>query len=233
MIIWLASYPRSGNTFFRMVLNHRYGIQTLSVYEDRKVGLDGISDIVGHADASQHLEDIASSDELYFVKTHEPPHDYNPAIYLIRDGRDAIASYTQYKLSFKRSPWMTIRKKFTPHIGLRVMKDLVLSYDDYGGWSWHVQQWRQRPGTVIILKYEDLLKNPLEKTDRVIRQLGAPMKPVCLDPMPEFKQLHSASPHFFRKGRSGSWRDEMPDRLHELFWQYHGQVMTELGYSRS
>ena len=34
MIVWLASYPRSGNTFLRVVLHNVYGVSTYSVYED-------------------------------------------------------------------------------------------------------------------------------------------------------------------------------------------------------
>ena len=32
MIVWLASYPRSGNTYFRILLNHLYGIKTPMAY---------------------------------------------------------------------------------------------------------------------------------------------------------------------------------------------------------
>ena len=34
MIVWLASYPRSGNTFLRLVLHRLFGVPTYSVYED-------------------------------------------------------------------------------------------------------------------------------------------------------------------------------------------------------
>ncbi len=233
MIIWLASYPRSGNTFFRMVLNHRYNLPTLSIYEDSRVGLDGIAGIVGHVDVSGRLDQIADADQPYLVKTHEPPHDYNPAVYIVRDGRDVITSYTKYKLSFNRSRWSAWRRMLPPYSTINIMKNLVLSYDDYGGWSRHVEQWRNRPGKVILLRYEDLKENPLEESDRVIRMLGLDLKPTRLDPLPTFKQLHAASPRFFRKGLSGSWREDMPPSIQQLFWRYHGHVMSELGYSRS
>ncbi len=34
MLIGLASYPRSGNTFFRVLLNRYFGLQTYSLYDD-------------------------------------------------------------------------------------------------------------------------------------------------------------------------------------------------------
>ena len=36
---------------------------------------------------------------------------------------------------------------------------------------------------------------------------------------------------FSRRGKSGSWKDEMPDDLHQLFWSLHGDVMRRLGYT--
>jgi hypothetical protein len=82
MPIRVASYPRSGNTFLRIVLHRRYGIRTSTVYD-----VDGVAarlgpDSVGYADVSE------------FVKTHRPrdPADEDPAICLIRDGRDAVVS---------------------------------------------------------------------------------------------------------------------------------------------
>lgn len=34
MIIWLALYPRSDNTFLRLVLHKLFGVPTYSVYEN-------------------------------------------------------------------------------------------------------------------------------------------------------------------------------------------------------
>ena len=35
MQLWLASYPRSGNTFLRILLRHRYAIRSVSMEFDR------------------------------------------------------------------------------------------------------------------------------------------------------------------------------------------------------
>jgi hypothetical protein len=45
VIVWLASYPRSGNTFLRVVLHNLYGVPTYSVYEDD----DPVAERVGPA----------------------------------------------------------------------------------------------------------------------------------------------------------------------------------------
>ncbi len=50
MIVWLASYPRSGNTFFRVILNSIFDIKTYSIYDDKgDIGADEkTSETVGH-----------------------------------------------------------------------------------------------------------------------------------------------------------------------------------------
>lgn len=69
MIIWLASYPRSGNTYFRMLLNHIYGIKTRSVYDDPLLAnLKGSSELVGHELLNGSLEDLDQSKEFFLLK---------------------------------------------------------------------------------------------------------------------------------------------------------------------
>jgi hypothetical protein len=45
-----------------------------------------------------------------------------------------------------------------------------------------------------------------------------------------FDDMQKLSPHFFRKGRTGAWREDMPRELHLLFWRRHGETMRALGY---
>jgi hypothetical protein len=42
MIVWLASFPRSGNTFLRIVLHRHFGIRSAVVYD-----FDGVAERVG------------------------------------------------------------------------------------------------------------------------------------------------------------------------------------------
>ncbi|HMJ91237.1 MAG TPA: hypothetical protein VK530_15560, partial [Candidatus Acidoferrum sp.] len=90
MIVWLASYPRSGNTFFRIVLHHVYNLKTFSVYNDPELEKIGVAEVVGHETMPASLDELRSSSEVFFVKTHELPADKDPAIYIVRDGRDAL-----------------------------------------------------------------------------------------------------------------------------------------------
>ena len=112
MIVWLASYPRSGNTFLRIVLRHVYGVATYSVYEDddpvarRKVG----TDLVGYRPRPTDRTLMTDGPSVYFVKTHKRRKaDGFPAICLVRDGRDAVVSNAQ--LGHGRNPRLATSRR--------------------------------------------------------------------------------------------------------------------------
>jgi hypothetical protein len=102
MIVWLASYPRSGNTYFRILIHHLYGLKTYSIYDDLLLEkLDGTAETIGHERLPGDLEDLEQSESVYIVKTHNLPGDDRPAIQIVRDGRDALVSYTKFIQSFE------------------------------------------------------------------------------------------------------------------------------------
>src|SRR5262249_54086695 len=85
LMMWLASFPRSGNTFFRIILHEVYGIET--------------------AEYALHSRPYLQHDYTNYsvVKTHllpdalVPNDPTIPAVYLIRDGRDAVVSLAHYR----------------------------------------------------------------------------------------------------------------------------------------
>jgi hypothetical protein len=249
MIIWLASYPRSGNTFFRILLNHIYGIQTYSIYNDPLFSeLRGFADVVGHQKLEMDYEEMAASDELFFVKTHDLPSDCSPAIYLVRDGRDSIVSYAHYIMSFrdKMSPERSLQKSLRKPVkallrGLgwdehaAITKKLIFSAkgSQHGTWGENVQHWLKRDAVTFLVRYEDLIQAPTEYTIEAIDAVDLNNSLAIKDgTIPPFEELHQRWPQFFRQGKSGKWRQEMNQELQELFWNYHGGVMEMLGYEK-
>jgi len=105
MICWLASYPRSGNTLFRILVHRFFGVETWSRHGDSDAHdiKNTLSDVVGFVphDAldDAKLRVMAAGDAFALVKTHDlPPADNAfPAICIVRDGRSAIASYWHYR----------------------------------------------------------------------------------------------------------------------------------------
>jgi hypothetical protein len=230
MIIWLASYPRSGNTFFRVLLKHYYGLRTYTVYEDHQITDDwmvALRDVAGYTEKSRPLSEMAKAPETYFVKTHDLPHDDFPAIYLVRDGRDALVSYAWFTLSVDRgADNEAARTAF--HDTLR---NLIVSGEPFGGWGQNVLAWAQRQAPTVIIKFENLVTAPHETASQALAEIGYHDKPVKQQNAPSFDELHKQMPQFFRKGQIGGWQEEMPLELQYLFWEHHGDAMRKMGYT--
>lgn len=101
MIVWLASYPRSGNTFLRVVLHQLYRVPTYSVYDDDDPVAQRIGPaLVGYREKPSDRSLMTDDGEVYFVKTHKRRKtDGYPALYLVRDGRDAVVSQARLRAS--------------------------------------------------------------------------------------------------------------------------------------
>lgn len=236
MIIWLASYPRSGNTLFRMLLHYCGGFHTYSTYDDPLFDRLEAGETIGHAHLPAPLSELSQSPETYFVKTHELPSDTSPAICLVRDGRDAVVSFARYVREFEREPSMAKLVKAVLGIDSfrTVLEDLITRKERHGGWNGHTLAWlnRRHDGPQVVIRYEELIQDPNRWFKEAMDMLGiVPVTPAGKE-MPSFKSLHKQWPKFFRKGKVGSWRKEMPEELHELFWQHHAPAMDLLGYRR-
>jgi Sulfotransferase domain len=225
MLIWLASYPRSGNTFFRLLLNHWYGLNTYSIHGDPVLKKMGADATVGHSQLPLPLDEIKASDDIYFVKTHDLPNDDSAAIYLVRDGRDAVVSHARYRISFVSANHLPENGKFDA-----VLEDVITNAEHFGGWGTNVETWL-RQERVSTVRFEDLIADPLATVTQSVKNLDLQISRTNGE-VPSFEDLHERWPQFFRKGQTGTWRDEMPRRLHRLFWKHHGDAMELVGYER-
>jgi hypothetical protein len=221
MLIWLASYPRSGNTFVRVILNSVFGMKTTSLHGQGDLRVfsarPGVTDAVGHVQTEVQGADLIAeaqrSDRLRVVKTHEAPLTSDPTIYIVRDGCSAIAPYHHYLNEVEKLdvPWEA------------VIEGRVYA----GSWSNHFTAWNplERPNT-LFLRYEDITQD----TDRFIRQLGdfCRVAPQSARP-PSFEELHALHPDFFRVGNDAANIAETESYLPRLL-ELHGPLMRRLGY---
>lgn len=224
MICWLASYPRSGNTLLRNLVQTLFGLETCSIY-DEEVGrsVDSMTSAFGYKEQAVDLKSLRKRRRQFLVKTHELPHDLDDAaMCVIRDGRDALVSYAHFLLRFE--PQAVSGMTF-----LDVVEALIYGELGYGNWSHHVSAWRQRSAPTLFLRYEELAKRPYERIAFALRQLSIDFKPTG-KAVPSFEAQQNQFPEFFRRGVAGGWRDELPPHLVELFMREHGEVMESLGY---
>lgn len=250
MIIYLASYPRSGNTLARNLITHYFGILTSSVYDDQieYAGLDTYplqpdeDDrflIVSRSDAKpykilknglrDYLTDdfrqrLAGADDIYFLKTHELPFD---SFY---DG--------EYVITITRHPCAVLYSYYRYLIDIAeravTQEDVILGRVQFGSWAYFVRRWRQAASSnstnIFHIKYEDLVDNHTTLIDIIKRITN--LKPIAQNqPFPEFESWHELRPDFYRKGDNNQWKNKFTDSLNRLVLRYHGIVMREFKYS--
>src|SRR5262245_49180365 len=161
MITWIASYPRSGNHFFRTLLLELYGIPSI------QMGLLTTP-------VEEWLASAAVAPERYYVKTHRLPDDNRePAIYLIRDGRDALVSYAWFMLQIRQNKEAAEVSADEFHATLARL--IQSDNPSFGDWSANVRAWGNRPNTIIV-RFEELLRSPREVALRAVSQLGLGLK---------------------------------------------------------
>jgi hypothetical protein len=197
-LVWLASYPKSGNTWLRAFL-HNYIAEPNAPYSiNRLVDLSASEanalfyEPHDKRPASQysiseaqklrprvHRDLTRLHDDLVFVKTHNAclsvhgiplctPEVTDAAIYMMRDPRDVAVSYAAYVGQSVDRIIGFMNKSQAANRGTDAQVFELL-----GSWSMHVDSWtRQGNGKLLVLRYEDLLARPVEGFGKVIAFLG-------------------------------------------------------------
>jgi aryl sulfotransferase len=274
-IVWLASYPKSGNTWFRIFLTNllRDGDEPASINElentpmasarglfDENIGIEA-SDLTAdeidrlRPELYRYLADTTR--EQLYMKIHDAYTDVAPdrplipteatagAIYFVRNPLDVAVSNahhsgTDYDTAIANMADDTLsycRKVDRLHDQLR---QKLLS------WSNHVLSWTDRaPFPVCLLRYEDMKVAPLATFARAVRFAGLDYGEVQIEKAirfsafdilqqqeetDDFRERSPVANRFFRKGQSGSWREELTAEQVARVVRDHAGVMRRLGY---
>lgn len=189
-LIWLASYPKSGNTFCRALL-HNYFLPKTTPHD-----INALADICAVEAARGFFGHCASIAQVQrarpavherltrlgagpvFVKTHNAniavenvalctPEFTAGAIYIVRDPRDVAVSYASY-LGQEVEEVIT----FMGNARAALAGSEAQVFEFLGSWSDHAKSWVAAPNRVLV-RYEDLLANPAKTFARVLRFLRA------------------------------------------------------------
>lgn len=200
-LYWLASYPKSGNTWTRIFLaNYLFDRKTpMPINQVHRIGMgDAIPKAYAPfaarpfnpADQMQALEirprflnSLASGDaDLMFVKTHNartrahghelvPPALTRGAAYIIRHPLDVACSYARHYGTTPDEACTALSRDDHVILG---GDDAVTQY--LGDWSDHVRSWtKPRDIPVLVLRYEDLLADPTAGFTRLLGHIGVPI----------------------------------------------------------
>ena len=185
MFVWLASYPKSGNTLLRSMLAAYFfsedGIYNFDLNENIRqfpssklfermgINLRDENEVIKNYIKVQ--ETINQKEKLQFLKTHsylfnidnKPFTNLNNTlgvIYIVRDPRNVVTSYAHHSGT-------------TPESAARSMIELYKYKGDLtsnsaervtlymGTWSGNYNSWKslKDPGRYLLIKYEDLINN--------------------------------------------------------------------------
>lgn len=207
-LVWLASYPRSGNTFLRTILFNCFGVRSASIYArdfDARSGLEGLT---GHIEHNRLGGINFGGEPVRLMKTHNAPTDDGKAIYILRDGREATTSLFHF------------------YDGKMPLKDVILGRTKFGTWTEHIEKWspRTRPNTLLI-RYEDLVDNLPASIAMVGEFLGLA---ALADSLPSRDSLAENDGRWIRP--STAPRDPLKGQDLALFLKVNRAAMKDYGY---
>ena len=185
MIFWIASYPKSGNTWLRTLISAYYyskdGIFNQSLLEkigqfpEKRHFVDFNYDPGNVTDTAKFWiksqEKINKDKKIRFFKTHNTfgkvnNYDFtnknNSAgcIYIVRDPRNVITSLeNHYEMHHEEAlKWITNLNKYIYDVH-KIKEDGYSNFQFISSWSMNFRSWNtQKKIPIKIIKYEDLLK---------------------------------------------------------------------------
>ena len=187
MIIWIASYPKSGNTWMRLFIKSYFNSSNIKFslenkfddkiivesfpverrFEELKINFENFSDISKNWINMQLM--INLNNKINYLKTHNAMCTVNNykftnlentlgAIYIVRDPRDVLVSYS----NFLNKSVDEILKKMISNDSYEgaELKSKVYKKSLLGSWSNHYNSWKNyKSREKIIIKYEDMINN--------------------------------------------------------------------------
>jgi hypothetical protein len=275
-VFWLASYPKSGNTWLRILLAHiraggeadinmlaQYGLTgafsrivfdqycgfkssnlPVAVYESLRPQIPRI--LAAHVPTPLVLK---VHDAWQLTVKGEPlfPHEISTgAIYVIRNVLDIAPSAADH---WNVDCDTAVSRMCDPDFALLAdPTQLAPGLRQFmGSWSNHVASWIDRSGLpLLIVRYEDLIADTAAELARVLAFLRWPADDGAIRQAVErsdFAHLQQrereggfrerpvlARSLFFRRGRVGAWREEVPADLVRKLIDVHGAMMRRFGY---
>jgi len=271
-LLWIASYPKSGNTWVRVFIeNYLRGqhkpvdINTLfRIKQAEEKAFRYAHYIAGGDTTSLSVEEIcalrsrvqadiaAEATGTVFLKTHNLLGDFggyplqnsavtSGAIYIVRNPLDVVISVARY-FDFgidEAIDYMAEEETGTPNEAENVPQ--VIS-----SWSVNVQSWTQEPRPeILVLRYEDMLDNPVKVFRKLVSFLRQPKDPQRLkrairfssfdqlklqEKKSGFIEKHENANAFFRRGRKNQWRDKLTDEQARKVIDNHREQMARFKY---
>lgn len=225
---FIVSYPKSGNTWMRFIVAYLHSGR-------EKITFREIDQYV--ADIYSHRGQANAMSSPRFLKSHQSCYEHYPRmIYLVRDYRDVLVSYYHY------------------HTALGTFKGTIEAYctavnslHPFGTWKDHVGKalefQRMSADRILLIRYEDLINQPVQEVERVARFIGHTRSSVAeVVQKSQFALLREeenvsgsqfmdlGKKNFFREGKVGSWKTDLPEEVAARISREHKDLFEQLGY---
>ena len=154
--IFFVSYPKSGTTWIRYVINN---------YITNEFG-KSFARIELIPDMHSETEYCNSLPSPRMMKSHLPfQSEFNNIIYLCRDARDVAVSYYFH---YKKYNQLKSNDSFESFLNI-----FNAGKVNFGLWNDHVNSWLDnKPARFLLIKYEDTIKNPVNEFNKILFFLG-------------------------------------------------------------
>jgi len=191
MIIWIASYPKSGNTYLRSFISSYYfskkgkfnfellmNVLQFPSVKFTKKNLN--SEVEASNNWIYNQNQFFSGENVHFIKTHNSLNQHNGnsfttknlslgCIYIVRDPRNIITSMTHhYSLTYEQA-----YKKLIDENASLLEKSREGDYSNFtflGSWSSHFKSWKNsKDFKTLFVKYEDLENNKYDTFKKIVQ----------------------------------------------------------------
>ncbi|SRR5713101_2901158 len=236
--VFIVSYPKSGNTWTRFLIANL-------VYPDKSPDFRNINELIPDPEAlsKRHLAKMARP---RIIKTHQYFHPgYRKIILVVRDPRDVAVSLYHFQRKMRvYSDEFQIDK----HVNRFVFNANPL----YGSWGENTASWlatRGKNPEFLLVRYEDILKDPAEELRRIADFLRIEASPEGLalaverssaDNMRKLERSQALiwtstkatrqDIPFVRTAKAGNWQTELPQTSVIEIERAWGDIMHYLGY---
>lgn len=228
---FVVSYPRSGSTWTLFMLRHALtGVPAT---------FGNLNEAVPYVGAHAHVPGILA-DGGRLIRSHETL-DVGPrrVVYLVRDPRSVVLS--EYR-------WQLMSGYFAGSLTEFVDDFVSGAANPWGAWDRHVQRWwahqERTAGPLLVVRYEDLRRDPAAGLARVLGFLGGDIPSIRLQQVVAANDLTAMRQSerdtsipkvredldFVGDGGVTVWRDQLPpDASARIAARFAGTI-TRAGY---
>ena len=193
MIIWLASYPKSGNTWVRSMITSllyttdgkfNFGLlPKISQFPEKNYLKDFVKDFNDFNKIKENWliaqEKINLSNQIKLFKTHQGKytvgnHNFTDSkntlgvIYIVRDPRNVIRSVSNhFSINIKDSSKFMLSPKIIGN-GKNYEEEKGGIYCLLGKWNDHYRSWTREKRNLLLIRYEDLINDTEKELERII-----------------------------------------------------------------